>query len=297
MKRIDSIAIILAFNEEKNIEKVVDDFYPYFSKLIIVDDGSTDSTSSILQNLKYQDIVLIKNEKNLGIGGAFKKGLNRALTFKSKWIFKIDGDGQMRSDDLINFFNHMDNTNSEYIKGNRFTNNITNSSMPKYRVLGNYLSTLLNKISSGYWKIYDSNNGFLAIKSDVIKLFRMEKLKNNYFLENSLLVEANINNIRVSEIPTNTIYEDEVSSIPIIKVVVTLLPTFIIFFYSRMFYKYFYSFSFTFIIFVIFNISTLFFLLDFVQSGLLSYSWMLSSLISIVAVLFLDIKNTSESMR
>ena len=63
MKRSDSIAIILAFNEERNIEKVVDDFYPYFSKLIIVDDGSTDSTSSILNNLKYPDIVLIKNEK------------------------------------------------------------------------------------------------------------------------------------------------------------------------------------------------------------------------------------------
>ena len=75
MKRSDSIAIILAFNEERNIEKVVDDFYPYFSKLIIVDDGSTDSTNSILNNLKYPDIILIKNEKNLGIGGAFKKGL------------------------------------------------------------------------------------------------------------------------------------------------------------------------------------------------------------------------------
>ena len=78
MKRSDSIAIILAFNEERNIEKVVDDFYPYFSKLIIVDDGSTDSTNSILNNLKYPDIILIKNEKNLGIGGAFKKGLNKA---------------------------------------------------------------------------------------------------------------------------------------------------------------------------------------------------------------------------
>ena len=54
----------------------------------------------------------------------------------------------MRSGDLINFFNHMDSTNSEYIKGNRFTNNITNSSMPKYRVLGINLSTLLNKFSS-----------------------------------------------------------------------------------------------------------------------------------------------------
>ena len=90
MKRSDSIAIILAFNEEKNIEKVVDDFYPYFSKLIIVDDGSTDSTSSILQKLNYSDIVLIKNEKNLGIGGAFKKGsLKAELDIKDDlWFFE-----------------------------------------------------------------------------------------------------------------------------------------------------------------------------------------------------------------
>ena len=58
-------------------------------------------------------------------------------------------------------------------------------------------------------------------------------LKNNYYFENSLLINVSSLGLRISEVPIRTIYADEKSSIPIIRAGLTLIPTFIKFFYLR----------------------------------------------------------------
>ena len=66
------VVIIPVFNEEKNIEKVIDSVSEYCDKLIVVNDCSTDNTKHILSSLNQSKLIIIDNDKNLGIGGATK---------------------------------------------------------------------------------------------------------------------------------------------------------------------------------------------------------------------------------
>ena len=84
------IAVIPAFNEEKNISKVIADVLPHCRKIIIVNDFSTDQTLKILNNINEEKITVINNEKNLGIGGSMKVGFTKALEYKPEVIIKID---------------------------------------------------------------------------------------------------------------------------------------------------------------------------------------------------------------
>ena len=93
--------IIPAYNEEANIEKVINDWYPIIdkmsdeSRLVIIDDGSKDNTYKIVSNLskKYSKLVCITKE-NEGHGATLLYGYNYAIENKADYIFQTDSDGQ-----------------------------------------------------------------------------------------------------------------------------------------------------------------------------------------------------------
>ena len=63
------ILLILAHNEERNIENVLEELHENFQQIIVVNDASRDSTGKILDNLKkYKNLLTVNNEKNLGAG-------------------------------------------------------------------------------------------------------------------------------------------------------------------------------------------------------------------------------------
>ena len=79
------------------------------------------------------EILLISNDKNLGIGGATKVGIKKAIEIGAEYIIKFDGDGQHSSDDIPDFIHKLDNENYDYVKGNRFKNSV--SEMPIVKLL------------------------------------------------------------------------------------------------------------------------------------------------------------------
>ena len=137
------VVIIPVFNEEKNISYVIDSVLTYCDKIIVVNDASTDSTQNILEQYINEKLVIIKNPKNLGIGGATKIGITKALELNAEYIIKFDGDGQHSSQDIPKFINYLKRENFDYVKGNRFKSSI--SDMPFVKLLGNLISTNLQK--------------------------------------------------------------------------------------------------------------------------------------------------------
>ena len=73
--------LILAHNEERNIENVLEELHENFQQIIVVNDASRDSTGKILDNLKkkYKNLLIVNNEKNLGAGKTFVKGIDKFL--------------------------------------------------------------------------------------------------------------------------------------------------------------------------------------------------------------------------
>ena len=94
--------IILAFNEELNIEKTIHNNVKYFDSVIVVNDKSTDNTGTILKNLSLDNskLIIINNNKNFGPGRSMQLGIEKAIEIGSDVVVKIDGDNQFDSLDV-----------------------------------------------------------------------------------------------------------------------------------------------------------------------------------------------------
>lgn len=95
--------VIPAYNEEANVENVIKDWYPVIekynggqkSRLVIVDDGSKDKTSSIIQRCaESRPLLEVVSKKNEGHGAALLTGYQYALDRGADYIFQTDSDGQ-----------------------------------------------------------------------------------------------------------------------------------------------------------------------------------------------------------
>ena len=155
-----------------------------------------------------------------------KKGIRKALELNPEIIIKIDADGQHKPEDIPKFIEKLEESNYDLIKGNRFFDIESLEKMPKIKMLGNLITTNIQKIVSGNYAISDPNNGFLAIRSSKLKLIKLNQLNNEYFFENSLIIIFNAHNFKIGEVGVETIYRDEKSSIPILFAALKIIPIF-----------------------------------------------------------------------
>lgn len=207
------VVVIPAFNVEKQIEKVISSIPSYISKIIVVDDCSTDQTHSIVSSYPDDRIILVKNEKNLGVGGAMISGFSVALHIQADVIVKIDGDGQMDPRYIPYLVNPILAKEADYSKGNRFVFIDEFKTMPFIRKLGNLGLSFLVKIASGYWNIVDPTNGYTAINREKLLSMNPDRIAKSYFFESSMLCELRRLNAVVADIPIPAIYAGEKSSI------------------------------------------------------------------------------------
>ena len=219
------VVVIPVFNEEKSIFDIINKVFNHCDKIIVVNDCSTDGSKEILESINNDNLIIVTNEKNLGIGGATKVGIKKALEIGAEIIIKFDGDGQHSSNDIPEFINLIENENYDFIKGNRFKSSI--SQMPAVKILGNLISTNLQKIVTGNFSVSDPNNGFIAFKASIFDRIQFKYLRNDYFFENSLLLNLVIFKFKISEVPIKTIYGEEKSSIPIFIGSIKLIPVFL----------------------------------------------------------------------
>ena len=216
------IAVIIpCYNENQFIKNVIDSIPDYVDFIIPVDDCSTDDTYNILKIIQSNKIRVLQTDENSGVGGATKLGISEAIKLDADIIVKIDGDGQMPILTLPEFLDVITDDNYDYAKGNRFIDAISLKNMPKYRLFANIILTFFNKLGSGYWNIFDPQNGFLSIKAEKVKKFDFSKVHDRYFFENDMLLQANIYNLKVKDIAVETIYAEETSHINLFKVLFT----------------------------------------------------------------------------
>jgi dolichol-phosphate mannosyltransferase len=167
---------------------------------------------------------VLRNPQNRGVGGAVMTGYRMALERQMDIVVKIDGDGQMDPGLLPLFVEPLVTGIADYTKGNRFYRPESIRSMPVVRLIGNAGLSFLTKASSGYWRIMDPTNGYTAIHVAALRLLPLEKIAERYFFESDLLFR--LYNVRAValDIPMDSVYEGETSSLSVKKV---LVPFFI----------------------------------------------------------------------
>ena len=162
--KLELILVIPVFNEEQIIKTVIKKWLKTIkkinSKIIIINDGSTDKTKKIIQSILTKRIILI-NKKNSGHGPSITYGYNEALKLKPNYIFQVDSDDQFHSSDFGYFWKNR--TNYDFIIGHRLVRND-----PFHRLIITRILKFLNLVFFGVY-VKDINVPFRLIEFNLLK--------------------------------------------------------------------------------------------------------------------------------
>ncbi len=204
-----------------------------------MDDACPEHSGQFLQEqTRDPRVVVLFNQINLGVGGAVMVGYQAAIADGADIIIKIDGDGQMDPALIPNFIEPILAGEADYTKGNRFFDLELLNRMPRIRVFGNAVLSLMAKLSSGYWNLFDPTNGYTAIHSDVCRRLPFGKISQRYFFETDMLFRLNTLRAVVVDIPMDARYEDEESNLKISAIIFEFLGKHTKNFFKRIFYNY-----------------------------------------------------------
>jgi glycosyltransferase involved in cell wall biosynthesis len=206
---------------EKSIQDVIRRIPPWVDWIIVIDDASTDGTAAALQQLSDPRIVFLRHENNTGVGGAMVTGFRKALALQADLIAKIDADGQMDPQYLDRFARAAVRFQCDYVKANRFGHIENLPAMPLARLAGNLLLTFLTKFASGYWNVFDPQNGYVMITRKMLKRLDLKRLDRGYFFENSMLIHLNVMRAKIGEIYLPARYAGENSSLRLSRIIAT----------------------------------------------------------------------------
>lgn len=215
------IAVVLpCFRVKKHILDVISSIGTEVDYIYVVDDKCPEQSGEfVAEHCSDSRVRIIFHKENQGVGGAVMSGYISAIKDGADVIVKIDGDGQMDPKLLIDFVAPILSGEADYTKGNRFYDLEEIGSMPKIRIFGNAMLSLMCKFSSGYWDLFDPTNGYTAIHSDAAKLLPYSKISKRYFFETDILFRLNTLRAVVIDIPMAAKYGDEISGLKVSKII------------------------------------------------------------------------------
>mgnify|MGYP005621911583 FL=1 len=194
-----------AFNEEKNIGKIIAQLLDKSYSVIVCNDGSSDSTGIIAEKM---GAIIINHKKNLGYGAAIGSIFKKARDEKFDILVTFDSDGQHRISDIEKMIEPIQNKTADIVIGSRFTED-GKADMPKYRKIGIKVITNLVNSQTGK-KITDSQSGFRSYSSEVLS--QMNLSENGMGVSTEILIKANKQKLKIIEIPITILYEGETST-------------------------------------------------------------------------------------
>ena len=231
-------AVIPAYDEAHHIGQVIRTMPEFVDHVIVVDDCSQDSTSEAALCCQDPRVMCLRTRHNEGVGGATILGYRKGMELASDIIVKMDGDGQMPPEYLPPLLDAIVELGYDYAKGNRFLAGDSLASMPKHRLFGNIVLTFLTKLASGYWHIFDPQNGYTAIKITALHALDLETVHRRYFFENDMLSQLNYQNFRIKDVAIPARYGDEDSHLNPFKIGLTFPLLFLSRFCRRIYQKY-----------------------------------------------------------
>ena len=163
----DVLVVIPAYNEEQNIERVVDNLvtnYPQFD-YVVVNDGSRDSTAEICRKNGYN---LLDLPVNLGLAGGFQAGLKYAWRNHYAYAIQFDGDGQHRPEYIEGMRRKMEE-GYDIVIGSRF---VTEKKPKSMRMLGSNLISAAIRLTTGV-KLKDPTSGMRMFSRKMVEEFAL----------------------------------------------------------------------------------------------------------------------------
>ena len=235
-----AVAVVIpSYRVTRHILEVLAAIGPEVARIYVVDDKCPDGSGQFVrEHCRDPRVVVVEHSENQGVGGAVMSGYRAALADGAVVIVKVDGDGQMNPALIPNFVGPILAGEADYTKGNRFFDLEAIRNMPSLRLFGNAVLSLLTKLSSGYWDLFDPTNGYTAIHRDVARHLPFHKISRRYFFETDMLFRLNTMHAVVVDVPMDAVYGEEVSNLKISKIVTEFIARHAVNFCKRVFYNY-----------------------------------------------------------
>jgi len=195
---------IPAFNEEKNIGKIIVTLKKITNDIIVCDDGSSDLTREIAEGLGAK---VISHTKNMGYGEAIKSIFNEAKKNETDILVTFDADGQHRPEDIMSLTKPIIDQHAEVVIGSRFLKNETD--MPKYREIGIKVLTKVTNMSIKE-NITDSQSGLRAYQKKVLQNITLTD--SGMGISTEILIKSHQKEFRIVEVPIQILYGEDTST-------------------------------------------------------------------------------------
>jgi len=194
-----------AFNEEKNIASIILQLKKRYDLIIVCDDGSTDFTSSISEEM---GAIVVKHKKNLGYGAAIRNLFSKARELECDILVTFDSDGQHKVSEIKNVIEPILKNEADIVIGSRFLGSIEGK-VPEYRKLG--IKAITNLVNSNTGKkITDAQSGFRAYSKIVMD--SIVPSESGMGVSTEILIKASKKKFRITEVPITIAYGEHISS-------------------------------------------------------------------------------------
>lgn len=207
MKGLESInccVIIPTFNNDKTLGRVIQDVLKYTdeNRLIVVNDGATDTTGQVLEQYNA-GLTIINNNINRGKGYSLRKAFSKAIELGFQNAITMDSDGQHFASDIPNFIVAAMENKGALIMGSR---NMGQDGVPAKSSFGNKFSNFWFKIETGI-SLPDTQTGYRLYPLDEID--KLKLFTNKFELEIEVIVKLAWRDVPVVSIPVDVFYAQE----------------------------------------------------------------------------------------
>ena len=196
---------IPAYNEEKNIAGIITKLKNVSNDIIVCNDGSTDLTANIAEDM---GAIVVNHEKNLGYGGAIRSIFLKAKDLAGDVLVTFDADGQHRIEDIDGVIAPILENQSDIVIGSRFLDD-SEKEVPQYRKMG---IKVITKITNATIKkeLTDSQSGFRAYSKQVLN--EISPSETGMGVSTEILIKASSKDLKISEVPIKILYGENTST-------------------------------------------------------------------------------------
>jgi len=213
--------LVIAYNAESTIKNTIsripNSFLSSINEILISDDKSSDSTTSVAQELKMSSrlpITVVTQPINLGYGGNQKFGYFWAIENKWDIVILLHADGQYAPEFIEAMVQPILEGYADAVFGSRMMDKkmALKGGMPKYKWIGNQiLTTIQNLLTNQLFSEWHS--GYRAYRVASLQQLPLGRLNNGFRFDTQIILELLNIKARFKEISIPTFYGDEVSHV------------------------------------------------------------------------------------